>query len=122
MQEMAAIEARPHVPKATVVFVTVDPARDTAPVIKKWLGHFDSSFVGLTGTPAQIETAEQASGVPPAQIEPGDAPGQYLVSHPADMQAFAPNGKGYTVYPYGTTIPQYVHDMNILVKRVSPAA
>jgi SCO1/SenC len=32
-----------------VVFVTTDPARDTGPVIRRWLDHFSSSFVGVAG-------------------------------------------------------------------------
>ena len=37
-----------------VVFVTVDPARDTAPVLRAWLDTMDPGFVGLTGSIEQI--------------------------------------------------------------------
>src|SRR4051812_34269896 len=38
-----------------VVFVTTDPARDTGPVIRHWLDHFSSSFVGVTGSLRSIK-------------------------------------------------------------------
>ena len=42
-----------------VLFITVDPERDTAPVLKQYLSSFDSRIVGLTGTPAQIAAVEK---------------------------------------------------------------
>jgi len=69
--------------EVTVVFVTTDPARDTPSVMRAWLGHFDSSFVGLTGAVAQVHTAEQQVGMPlsfaVAVNVPGD--GGYEISH-----------------------------------------
>jgi protein SCO1/2 len=42
-----------------VVFVTTDPARDTAPVLREYLDHFDPSFVGLTGSlPRVVDLAK----------------------------------------------------------------
>src|SRR5215468_3726367 len=46
-----------------VVFVTTDPARDSPPVLRAWLDHFDERFIGLTGSEAEIELAEKATGV-----------------------------------------------------------
>ena len=50
--------------RVEVVFVTVDPRRDTRPVLRAWLDHFNKSFVGLTGSEQQIEAAESAAGIP----------------------------------------------------------
>jgi protein SCO1/2 len=38
-----------------VVFVTTDPARDDAKVLRTWLDHFDKRFIGLTGSDAAIK-------------------------------------------------------------------
>ena len=117
MSQLAAVEARPGVPRATVVFVTSDPERDSGPVLKAWLAHFDPAFVGLTGTPAQVAAAQTAAGVPVARKQPSATPGVYLMDHPSAMLAFAPDGKGYTRYPYGTKIQEFVDDLRILVQR-----
>src|SRR5712691_6602705 len=37
-----------------LVFVTTDPARDSAKTLRSWLDHFDKRFIGLTGTEAAI--------------------------------------------------------------------
>ncbi len=54
-----------------VVLVTTDPARDTSPVLARWLRNFDADlparFVGLTGTVAQVEAAQAAARVPVAE-------------------------------------------------------
>jgi protein SCO1/2 len=67
----------------TVVFVTVDPARDTAPVIKTYLDAFKAGFVGLTGTDAQIAAAAKAWGVGYAP-EPADSSGNYAMTHTSE--------------------------------------
>ena len=49
-----------------VVFVTADPARDSAAVLRAWLDHFDKRFIGLTGNAASIEAAQRAARIPKA--------------------------------------------------------
>ena len=53
--------------RTRVVFVTTDPTRDTPAVLGEWLAHFDRElpqrFIGLTGTPAEVEAAQRAAGV-----------------------------------------------------------
>jgi len=117
MSELAAAQARPGTPPATVVFVTVDPARDTTTVLRQWLDHFDAGFVGLTGTPAQVEAAEQAAKVPVATRAPGGSGDEYFMSHPGVVLAFAPDGLGYTRYDFGTTISQLQFDLAVLAGR-----
>lgn len=43
--------------KVQMIFITVDPARDTADVLKKYLANFDARILGATGTPEQIKAA-----------------------------------------------------------------
>ena len=63
-----------------VSFVTTDPARDTAPVLREYLDRFSSRFVGLTGPLASIETAGRPLHV---FLEKGTklASGGYEVDH-----------------------------------------
>jgi protein SCO1/2 len=49
--------------RVRVVFVTVDPERDTAPVIERYVVGFDPQFIGLTGTRAQLQAVWNAYGV-----------------------------------------------------------
>jgi protein SCO1/2 len=69
---------------AKVVFVTVDPARDTAAVMKSYLNAYKAGFIGLTGTADQIAAAAAAWGVQ-YHAEPADSNGDYAMSHTSDV-------------------------------------
>jgi protein SCO1 len=97
-----------------VVFVTVDPARDTPPVLRDWLGHFDPSFIGLTGTLPQIELAELAARAAPSTFEP-DGKGAYGVDHGGDVVAYTPDDLAHLEYPGGVSAAGEAHDLARLV-------
>ncbi len=63
-----------------VVFVTVDPARDTPAAMKAYLDAYKAGFIGLTGTDTQIAAAAKAWGVG-YQAEPPDSTGNYAMTH-----------------------------------------
>ena len=101
--------------KTTVVFITTDPRRDTGPVLRAWLDRFDPSFVGLTGTDAQLAAAQQAAGVPLAEPE-GTGEG-YTVTHSAEVLAFSPDDRAHAVYLDGTSVSDYAHDLPLLLAK-----
>ena len=100
---------------STVVFVTVDPERDTPEVVRRFLDSFNSDFVGLIGSQNEVEIAQAAAGVPIAVVE-GTGP-DYTVGHAGQMLVYAPNGLGYSVYPFGTRQSDWMHDLPILLER-----
>jgi protein SCO1/2 len=110
--------------KVAVVFVTTDPRRDTPTVLHRWLARFDPSFVGLTGTRAQLARAQQAVGVPLAHEEDegsegghgGAHHGGYAVSHFAAVLAYGRDGRLATTYPSSTTPSELAADLPVLVK------
>ena len=107
--------------KIEVVFVTVShPRRDTPAVLRNWLRRYDASFVGLTGTPGQIRTAEQASGAP---LAPPEKPkgSNYAVQHSSLVFAYSPDGRAHVVYADGFSPRDYAHDMPILLGFRTPS-
>lgn len=68
---------------AKVVFVTIDPARDTPAAMKQYVDAYSSGFIGLSGTAEQIATAAGAWGVA-YQAGPADSRGNYPMSHSTD--------------------------------------
>ncbi len=76
---------------AKVVFVSVDPARDTPAVLKTYLDAYKAGFIGLTGTAAEIAPAAKAWGVG-YQADPPDSNGNYAVTHTAET--FLVDGAG----------------------------
>lgn len=102
---------------STVVFVTVDPDRDKPEVIRSFLDAFSSDFIGLTGTQAELEKAQKAVGVPVA-VREGETD-TYTMAHASQVLVFAPDGLGYSVYPFGTRQADWIHDLPILLERTS---
>ena len=65
-----------------IIFVTVDPERDTAEMVKAYVEGFDPSVIGLVGTPEETEKAKAAFGV--FSEKAGDVESEfYLVNHTA---------------------------------------
>jgi protein SCO1/2 len=100
--------------RVDVVFVTVDPRRDTPHVLRRWLDHFDRSFIGLTGSAAQIAAAERAAGVPLAAAE--KTKGGYSVAHSTLVIPYSPDGRAHVVYSAGFRSRDYAHDMPLLLR------
>jgi protein SCO1/2 len=104
-----------------VVFVTTDPWRDTAKVLRHWLDAFHppQPYVGLTGTPAQIAGAEVTMGMPISSREPAPksyGSGRYSVSHFAAVMAYGRDDRLATVYPSGVSPTDIATDLKVLVK------
>jgi protein SCO1 len=75
-----------------VVFITVDPQRDTPAVMKDYVGAFDSAYImGLTGTPEQVNVAEAAYRVSARRYDRPD--GDYMMSHAATIDIMDPDGR-----------------------------
>jgi protein SCO1/2 len=101
--------------KIQVVFVSVDPKRDTSSVLRRWLNHYNRSFIGLTGSEQQIRAAALATGIPlpPPQKHTSAS---YSLDHSAFVLPFSPDGRAHVVYAQGFTAADYAHDMPILLR------
>ena len=68
---------------ATVVFVTVDPARDDAAAMKQYVDYYAAGFIGLTGTETEIAETAAAWGISYRKLESDSASG-YAMAHSAE--------------------------------------
>lgn len=100
--------------QVTVVFVSVDPARDTPDRIRRWLDGFDTTFIGLRGSEEEIAEILAQYNYPPPERE-GEA-GSYLVSHPATIYAFTPDNLGRGMFGSGTSKATWVHDLRRMLE------
>jgi protein SCO1/2 len=106
-----------------LVLVTTDPARDTGPVLRKYLHRFDPSFVGLTGTPRQVATAERRSSAQPSskeQAKDGVPPGAYLVAHTTWLYAYGTDDVARIVYGPNVSVADLRHDLPLLLDGRKP--
>lgn len=108
--------------RVVTVFVTTDPERDTPERLREWLGNFDPSFVGLTGSGDEIDHVQGLLQVMPAVREyAGTDSTNYFVGHAAQVFAFARDGYAYTIYPFGIRQDDWANDLPRLVRDASGA-
>jgi protein SCO1/2 len=97
------------------VFVTVDPERDTPERLKQHLEAFGSDFIGLTGSPEELQPVYQAFGVYfEKDVETESAAG-YLVNHTASAFVVDPEGRWRLKHSFGTSVEDIVHDIKQLL-------
>jgi protein SCO1/2 len=100
--------------RIAVVFVSTDPARDTPPVLTAWLANFDSSFIGLTGSVAQVDLAQFQSKVTLASAAPAQTNGTYGVDHAAQVIAYSPDDLAHVLFFQGMPTSAITRDLNQL--------
>ncbi|MDE2270500.1 MAG: SCO family protein [Xanthomonadaceae bacterium] len=102
-----------------VLFVTVDPARDTVPVLHQYVTAFDSHIVGLTGSQnALAELAKRYRAF--YKRESGkNTDGDYLVTHSSAIYIFDQHGHARLLVTPGTPNDAILHDLKILVEQGS---
>jgi protein SCO1/2 len=101
------------------VFVTVDPERDTAPVLKAYLQGMDPSFVGLRGELSDIEAAAREFKVFFQKVPTKE--GNYTMDHTAGAFLFDPDGQVRLFVRYGTKVEDLTADIRQLLLQVSPS-
>jgi len=90
--------------RTSVVFISVDPQRDTPERLEEWLGAIDSAAVGLTGPTDRVDAVLGQLGFirPPSEIP---VSGDYEVAHPAMLFVFTPDGFARYGYLPDTATP-----------------
>jgi protein SCO1/2 len=98
-----------------VVYVTVDPERDDAARMKKYLANFDPTFIGGVGTRAEIDAAQKNYGISSSKQVQAD--GNYTIGHSSSIYMIDRAGGLRAVMPYGHTSGDFVHDLKILLRQ-----
>jgi protein SCO1/2 len=100
--------------KVQTVFVTVDPERDTAEVLKGYVGSFGPDVVALRGTLEQTQAAAKGFKVFFAKV-PGKSPESYTIDHTAGAFVFDPAGRVRLFVRYGTGAEALAQDLKLLI-------
>ncbi len=99
-------------PQVQVIYLTVDPERDTAERLKQYLEAFDPTFVGGTGTVAQMAAVRLKYGVTAQKVGSGS---NYGVAHSSFVYLITRDGKLRALMPFGHKADDYVHDISMLL-------
>ena len=94
-----------------VIYITVDPARDDAAQLKKYLSSFNPTFVGGTGTDTQLAAVRKDYGIAAEKVAGPD--GSY--THSSFIYLIDRDGRLRALMPFGHPADDYVHDIRILL-------
>jgi protein SCO1/2 len=101
--------------RVQVLMVTVDPARDTAPLLGQYVAAFNPSFVGLRpADDAQLVKVTKDFRVYYAKV-PGKTPDDYTMDHTAASYVFDPQGRLRLFARDGQGTDSWVHDLKLLL-------
>lgn len=98
-----------------VVFVTVDPQRDTPERVQEYVNHFDDDFIGLSGSEAELAKVWNEYGVFREVVDGTSAAG-YLVDHTARVTLIDQQGHLRVSYSFDAPVENIVHDLQLLLQ------
>jgi len=116
MAEMASVMQKlgPQADQVQVVFITVDPERDTQELLASYVPAFDKRFIGLRGTSEQTAKVAKDFKVYYEKV-PGTEPGSYTINHMAGSFIFDKDGRVRLFVRHGTGADAIVHDLRQLL-------
>ena len=115
MQQAMALLG-PQSDKVQVLFVTVDPERDTAEILKQYVPAFDPRFLGLRpADEAALEKVTKDFKIYYKKV-PGTKPGSYTMDHTAGSYAFDPEGRLRLYIKHAQGPETLAHDLKELLK------
>jgi protein SCO1 len=103
--------------RVQVLFITVDPARDTAGQLATFVPSFDPSFIGLTGTPADIARTAGEYRIPYVAPAAGTHDHGQHAPHSGNVLVKDAGGKLRLLFRNETSVADMVHDLKRLLDR-----
>ncbi|RME88338.1 MAG: SCO family protein [Anaerolineae bacterium] len=100
--------------RVQVVFITVDPQRDTPERVQEYVSFFDPTFIGLSGSEEDLAPVWQAYGVF-REVGERNAEGGYAVNHSARIYLVDPDGNLRLTYSFGTDPQDILRDVRYLL-------
>jgi protein SCO1/2 len=102
----------PAAARVQIVYVTVDPQRDTPAKLKAFVGSFDPRIIGGTGTEMQLAQVRKDYGVSATRIPDGNS---YMYDHSSSIYLIDRVGRLRALMPYGHTPDDFANDLRILL-------
>ena len=115
--EMKSVLARlgDDAKKVQVIFVTVDPERDTPELLAKYVTAFDPGFIGLYGDREATAEAAKSFRVFYEKV-PGSSPKTYSINHTAGTYLIDPQGRLRLFVRYGQDVDAIAGDIRLLLQ------
>ncbi|MFO1311921.1 MAG: SCO family protein [Burkholderiales bacterium] len=105
----------PDADRVQVIFITIDPERDTPAMLAEYVPAFDKRFIGLAGDAAATERVAKEFKVI-YQKQPGPTPTTYSMDHSAGVFIFDPQGRLRLYARHGQGPDAFAHDLRELLR------
>jgi len=102
-----------------ILFVSVDPERDTPALLKDYVDYFRANMLGLTGEPDHLKVIAKQYGVAYRKVESDSALG-YLVDHSANMYVIDTQGELTASLAHGSSTNMVVDHVRSLLNMDTP--
>jgi protein SCO1/2 len=99
-----------------IVYITVDPQRDVPERMRSYLGNFDATFIGGSGSEAQLAAVQRDYGVSAQRLRTGPGKDDYSYAHSSFIYLIDRSGRIRALMPFGHNPEEIVHDVSILLK------
>ena len=103
--------------RVKVIFISVDPERDTPDVLGRYLEGFDANYIGLTDDFEKVETVMKPFGAFAEKEEVADSAAGYLMSHTGRLYLVTPDQKLLLMYPFGFEPEELRSDLTHLLQQ-----
>jgi protein SCO1/2 len=97
------------------IFITVDPQRDTAELLKAYMANFDPSFLALIPTPEKLAAVAKDFKIYYKRVE-GQTPTSYTMDHSAGSYTYDTQGRLRLYNRYGSGAAALAADVQLLLK------
>lgn len=102
--------------RVELVFITVDPDRDTSARLAEYLSYFHPSTIGLTGSPEALAQVREAYGIYAERVNDPNAPGGYWMNHTATVFLVDPEGRLRLSYSFGSSPAEVAEDLRRILR------
>lgn len=99
-----------------VVFVTVDPSRDTLDRLTSYTHAFNADFIGVRADEMTLKQVMDQFGATAVRRQVGDSPLSYTMDHTASIFLIGPNQQLLSQYLYGTDYRDILHDVQTVLQ------
>ncbi len=99
-----------------VLFITVDPARDSAALLRTYLANFDPTFIGISGSQAQTAALLASYGISATKRMMEGSTTEYTMHHSSYLYFIDRQGRQRSLMPFGRPAADIAHDLTLLLK------
>jgi protein SCO1/2 len=102
--------------KLQVVFITVDPARDSVALLHDYLANFDPGFIGVSGSAQQVDAVLKAYGISATKKMVEGSKTEYTMHHSSYLYFVDTRGMLRALMPFGRPATEIAHDVQLLLR------